>query len=269
MTHLSSLFSQLIASYWWLLPLLMILGLLKSPWFKGIIGEAMVNRAVQRQLDKVDYHLIKNVTFPTTDGTTQIDHIIVSRFGVFVVETKNMKGWIFGGKHQKIWTQKTFRSRSKFQNPLHQNHKHTKALETALGIASGKLFSVIVFVGDSTFKSDMPENVTSGADYIPYIKSKTKVLLTASEVQQAIEHITDGRLQPSIGTSRQHASHVREIVTAKAEVKSRPPETASTKACPKCGSDMVLRTSLKGPHAGSQFWGCSTFPKCRTISDIG
>ena len=53
------------------------------------------------RLPKEDYHLIKNITLPTGDGTTQIDHILVSRFGVFVIETKNMKGWIFGSAHQK------------------------------------------------------------------------------------------------------------------------------------------------------------------------
>ena len=96
---------------------------------------------------------------PTEDGSTQIDHIIVSQYGIFVVETKNMKGWIFGGEHQKMWTQSIFKHKSKFQNPLHQNYKHIKTLERVLNIESDKLFSVIVFVGDATFKAQMPANV--------------------------------------------------------------------------------------------------------------
>ncbi|TLS70907.1 NERD domain-containing protein, partial [Mariprofundus erugo] len=71
------------------MPLFLLAALFKSPWFKGVMGEAMVNLAARLWLDKNSYHLIKNVTIPTEDGTTQIDHIIVSRFGVFVVETKN------------------------------------------------------------------------------------------------------------------------------------------------------------------------------------
>ena len=59
--------------------------IIKSPRFKGLMGEFIVNFYTKLLLDKKDYHLIKNVTLPTDDGTTQIDHIIVSVFGVFVV----------------------------------------------------------------------------------------------------------------------------------------------------------------------------------------
>jgi len=74
-----------------------------------------------------------------------------------------------------VWTQQIFKSKHTFQNPLHQNYKHTKTLESILGVESDKLFSVVVFVGDSTFKTTMPENVTYAGGYISFIKSKTKV----------------------------------------------------------------------------------------------
>jgi len=260
-----ALTTQLISTYWWLLPVLILAALSKSAWFKGFFGEVMVNMAARLFLNQNDYHLIKNVTIPTEDGTTQIDHIIVSPFGVFVVETKNMKGWIFGGEPQKMWTQQIYKSKHKFQNPLHQNYKHTKTLEAALGLAHEKMISVVVFVGNSNFKTAMPENVTSGGGYIRFIKSHTKILLTESEVQQVIEQITEGRLKPSIKTHVRHARHVKEIVAAK----QTPAKSEATKSCPKCGSPMVLRTSKKGPQAGNQFWGCSAFPKCRAITDVG
>jgi len=259
-----ALFSHLFSTFWWLLLLFIVIALFKSAWFKGFIGEAMVNMLARLFLDKNVYHLIKNVTIPTEDGTTQVDHIIVSRFGVFVVETKNMKGWIFGSEHQKTWTQQIYRSKHKFQNPLHQNYKHTKTLEVALNIDPDKLFSVVVFVGESAFKTKMPDNVTSGGGYVRYIKSKTEVLLTKPDVQQIIQQIADGRLKPSVKTHIQHAKHVREIMATKNET-IRP---VATKTCPKCGSDMVLRTIKKDPKAGNQFWGCSAFPKCRAVATI-
>lgn len=43
-----------------------------------------------------------------------------------------------------------------------------------------------------------------------------------------------------------------------------PPDTADTQ-CPHCGSPLVLRTARRGPNAGSEFYGCSSFPKCRYI----
>ena len=91
---------------WYLIPFFLVAAVIKSPWFKGKAGEAAVNLSARLFLDKTRYHLIKNVTLPTEDGTTQIDHIIVSPYGVFVVETKNMKGWIFGNAKQRYWTQK-------------------------------------------------------------------------------------------------------------------------------------------------------------------
>ena len=92
----SEILVQTITPFWYLIPLLffiaVISALLKSPWFKGLMGEFFINLMAKLMLDKNQYHLIKNVTLPTEDGTTQIDHIIVSIYGVFVIETKNMKG---------------------------------------------------------------------------------------------------------------------------------------------------------------------------------
>jgi len=265
MVDFSTLLAQLLTTYWWAIPLLIFVALFKSARFKGFVGEAMVNLAALLFLDKNDYHLIKNVTIPTEDSTTQIDHIIVSRFGVFVVETKNMKGWIFGNERQKTWTQQIYRSKHKFQNPLHQNYKHTKTLQELLGLDSDKLISVVVFVSDSTFKTAMPENVTYGGGYIRFIKSHTRAVLTEAEVQEITAAIESGRLKRSIKTHIQHANHVKQIVAAK----QAPASSPATKSCPKCGSAMLLRTSKKGPQAGNQFWGCSTFPKCRAIADVG
>ncbi|MGR9116814.1 MAG: nuclease-related domain-containing protein, partial [Gammaproteobacteria bacterium] len=166
-------FVPLISTYWWLIPLFFLVAFLKSPLMKGILGEFQVNLAAKFFLDKNAYRLFKNVTLPTEDGTTQIDHVIVSRYGVFVIETKNMNGWIFGSPRQKTWTQKIYRHTSKFQNPLHQNYKHTQTLQSALELDQEKVFSVVVFVGDSTFKTPMPDNVVYAGGYIRFIKSKT------------------------------------------------------------------------------------------------
>jgi len=242
--------------------------ILKSAWFKGVLGEWIVNLLIKFCLNKNTYHLIKNVTLPTfTDdkenGTTQIDHIIVSKFGIFVVETKNMKGWIFGNANQKQWTQKLFKQSFKFQNPLHQNYKHIKtlaALTHELGIDNKEcIFSVIIFIGDSTFKTKMPDNVRFARGGIEYIKSKTEEILTNDQVASIIQQIESGRLTRGFKTNRQHVKHVKEIVKEKSD----------TKSCTKCNAEMVLRKATKGKNAGNEFWGCSAFPKCRNVVEIG
>jgi len=255
----SFLYIALFNAAWYLIPILIFSIIIKSAWFKGVMGEWMVNLLIKIFLNKKQYYLIKNVTLPTTDGTTQIDHVIVSRYGIFVVETKNIKGWIFGSEKQRQWTQKIFKHSSKFQNPLHQNYKHVKTLETFLLDDSNampeSIFSVIIFIGDSTFKTPMPDNVTFARGGIEYIKSKRNIVFSEGEVADIIEKIESGRLERSFKTNRQHVRHVKEIVKEKSD----------TKSCSRCNSDMVLRKATKGKNAGNEFWGCSTFPKCRNV----
>jgi len=231
---------------------------LKSPWFKGFAGEMLVHISAKIHLNKDKYHVLRNVTLPTAGGTTQIDHIIVSEYGVFVIETKNMKGWIFGGAHQKTWTQKIFKYTKMFQNPLHQNYKHVETLKSILELSDQQIFSVVVFVGSSTFKTEMPENVINGPGLIKYIKSKNQHVLFDADVQMILSKIEAERLVPSRETTKAHIEHVKEIVD----------EKQNSDSCPKCGSPMVLRESKNGAKSGEKFLGCSRFPKCRGTSAI-
>lgn len=254
----SPIISSFAGTFVYFIPFLILAVLLKSAWFKGIFGEFIVNVSAKLMLDKNEYHLLKNVTLPTEDGTTQIDHVIVSVYGIFVVETKNMKGWIFGNPKHRTWTQKIYKHTSKFQNPLHQNYKHVKTLESLLGLTDQQVHSVIVFVGDSTFKTKLPPNVTYGMGYVRYIKTKTERVLTPLEVEDIVVRIETGRLTPSFKTQREHVKHVKTIVT----------EKQNKTTCPKCGNEMVLREAKRGANIGKQFWGCSKFPKCRTVVNI-
>ena len=284
---LSVLFEGLFKQLWYFIPLFIFVMVIKSAWFKGVMGEFFVNLLLKRFLPKSDYTLIKNVTLPSEDGTTQIDHIVVSQFGVFVVETKNMKGWIFGTAKQKQWTQKIFKYSGKFQNPLHQNYKHTQTLASCLNIPNEQIYSVVVFIGDSTFKTKMPDNVTYARGCVEYIKSKQAVYFTKEEVSSLIAEIEAGRLTPSLKTNLAHSKHVKRIVENKRVPKEitkqvyrskvEPKETRNqvleiqegvVKSCPKCGSEMALRQAKKGNNIGNQFWGCTNFPKCRKVLNL-
>ena len=77
------------------------------------ISEKFVSRIIRSEFSPPDYHLMNHVTIRMEDGTTQIDHVLVSRFGVFVIETKHYKGWIFANAKQANWTQVLFRLRFK------------------------------------------------------------------------------------------------------------------------------------------------------------
>lgn len=255
--NIFEVFINVLEQVWYLLPLLLIVSVFKSRWLKGIFGEYLVNRLLSK-LPESDYTLIKDVTLPTSDGTTQVDHIVVSKYGIFVVETKNMKGWIFGSARQKLWTQKIYRHSSKFQNPLHQNYKHIKALETLLGCNVDYLHSVIVFIGDSTFKTEMPPNVTYARGSIRYIQQFNKVVFSDKDYARLTDSINQIKLKRGVITDLKHRNYVKEIVASK----------VSSNQCPRCGSEMVLRETKRGENIGKQFWGCSTFPKCRAVKQL-
>jgi hypothetical protein len=212
MIDYANIFSAALLSFFkYVFPVLILVAILKSATFKGFIGELIVKISAKLLLDKNKYTILNNITLPTENGSTQIDHIIVSPYGVFVIETKNMKGWIYGGKDQRQWTQKIFKNTNKFQNPLHQNYKHTKTLAAILGIDHNKLFSVVVFVGNSTFKTAMPPSITQGSGYIKFIKSKKDIIFSKSEVDSIINAINKGKLKNSIKTHFNHANQVKSI----------------------------------------------------------
>ncbi|MCJ8314464.1 MAG: NERD domain-containing protein [Pseudomonadales bacterium] len=206
-----------------------VVATIKSAWFKGKLGEFKVNLLLKLFLNKTQYHLIKNVTLPTYDesgqntGTTQIDHIVVSGFGVFVIETKYFKGWIFGSEFQKKWTQQIYRHKSSFQNPLLQNYKHCKTIEKLLDLghikkhdkqdkAKSLIKSLVVFTGSVQFKAKFPANVCYDSKLIKAIKAYQTQLLDSKQVAKIIEQIESGRLKRGYATNKQHAEHVKTLV---------------------------------------------------------
>lgn len=222
--------------------------------FKGWVDEVQGTIAKKLIMDSDVYTDINNVTIPTANGTTQIDHVIVSRYGIFVVETKNMDGWIFGDEKSPQWTQSLFGKKFKFQNPLHQNYRHTKALLDFLGIDHDKIFSVVMFWGDCEFKTPMPPSVMASG-YVSHIKSKTDVLFDDADVPQIVSAIKDGMLPKTWATRRQHVAGLKERFD-------------STTTCPKCSSPLVLRTAKSGANAGAQFYGCTKYPACRYMAKV-
>ncbi len=274
-----SMLLHALAPYRWLAALACALAiaraLLTTPKVKGWIGEALLHAVLRIGLPRRRYRLLRNVTLPTADGSTQVDHIVVSRHGVFVVETKNYRGWIFGTAHDKTWTQTFRRSSHTFQNPLRQNVKHVRTLAEIAGIDKRALVSLVVFVGPAVIKTPMPANVVSGAlACLAAIRRRAEPLLDEDEVERILDAIRAGRLPPSRATDAAHARHVQELVEARRRLQRAvaalpapgvPPVTPTATAgasCPRCGGATDAYTYRSGPKAGQSFRGCTRFPAC-------
>jgi hypothetical protein len=98
------------------------------PQIKGAIGEKIVAKSLSA-LPKDKYFILNNILLETARGTTQIDHIVVSVFAIFVIETKNYQGPIAGSEHDNYWL---YGYKIKFRNPICQNYGHVRALKKLL-----------------------------------------------------------------------------------------------------------------------------------------
>ncbi len=168
-------------------------------------GELLVRKALQKHFHSPNYHLLNHITLKHGDSTTQIDHILVSSYGVFVIETKNYKGWIFANPKHETWTQVLFKAKFKFQNPIHQNHRHVVAVRELLDfLPQEAVKSVVVFSGDAEFKTDMPKSVFTLPMLIEYLGSCKQELLSLNRVQFSVGRIETARLEISEMTDVEH-----------------------------------------------------------------
>ena len=216
--------------------------------FKGKVGELGTDISQKLLLNSKEYHCFNNALVKGVSRETQIDHIIVSKYGIFVVETKNRSGSIYGSADDSNWTQVLGNKRIGFQNPLQQNKLHTKSLAHFLKIDHGKIHSVVIFWG-GTFKKEMPENVLTWRDYTRYIKSKKMILLTDDEVDRICSQLKNLKDETSFFSGIRHAKSLQD-------------RYSSTSICPKCGGKLVERIAHKGQKAGGKFLGCKNFPRC-------
>lgn len=173
------------------------LGYLSSPAAKGARGEARVRRRLAADLAPLGCLALHDLTLPTAEGTTQIDHVVIARCGVFVIETKTMAGRIFGDARQARWTQVLPGHKTRFQNPLRQNYKHIKVIEACLGLAPERIHSVVAFVGAARPKTEMPENVLWGPRALSrYLRLPRPEIWTQAEIAALAARLQEGALPP-------------------------------------------------------------------------
>ena len=153
-----------------------------SPTQKGIRGERRVAQRLRDGLPS-EYIILNDLYLPLPGGTTtQIDHVVVSQFGIFVVETKTYSGWIFADANSKYWTQILYQERNRFQNPLRQNYRHIYTLSNLLKLHKQYFHNVVAFDDYCEFKVGMPEGVTYFSTLTRYITSFQDILFTDKQV---------------------------------------------------------------------------------------
>jgi hypothetical protein len=197
-----------------LLACLAVLVVPALPRLKGRIGSWRVHRRLQQALPASHYTVLRDVTVrrATAAGvdTSQLDHVVISPYGIFVIASKHYSGWIFGAEREPQWTRVHFRSRRQFPNPLSENHAHVRALQELLGLDDAVFHSLVVFSGSAGIRTPMPPNVTRLGGLLPYIQVRTAKLLDFDEAARVAGVLAVKRLAPGVQSTAEHIASLRQ-----------------------------------------------------------
>ena len=179
-----------------------------SPTKKGKRGEKRVADLLSLRLPD-EYKVLNDIYLLKENGdTAQIDHIVVSPYGVFVIETKNYSGWIYIARG--TWIENNYGKKTPFKvNPVEQNRGHIQALVRALGISPSYFHSVVAFAGGCELKMEpRPEGVVYADKVTSYICSFGQRVIGADQVDEIVSRIVE--LDAEVGDERK-ANHVANL----------------------------------------------------------
>ncbi|MBK5240325.1 MAG: NERD domain-containing protein [Clostridium sp.] len=244
----------MLTKFWYLWILVIAAGVLEvfMPKIKGFLGEKLVAFSLSG-LDKTRYKVINNIMLQVGNKTTQIDHVIVSNYGIFVIETKNYKGWIIGDEFDDNWKQVIYKRKEKLYNPIKQNYGHIQSLKEIL-----KEFGGVNYISIVAFTTRAELKVTSKTDVVYTINlAKTIKKYNAENISDLVkEKIYIKLLSLNVDSKETRKTHVKAIHRTLDEKQIK----VNSDICPKCGGNLILRYGKFG-----KFKGCSNFPKCRFI----
>ena len=164
-------------------------------------------------LSKEKYILLNDIMLETSHGTTsQIDHVIVSKLGIFPIETKNYSGFIRGREDDKEWTQDMLTHENKFYNPIKQNTSHVNALKDVLGIKENNVFRPIVaFSNDCVLDVDTESPVV----YIKNLCATVEDYYAEKLAQEDVDRIIKTLKEKNITSKTKRKQHNRFVAEKK------------------------------------------------------
>lgn len=241
---------ELEITFWSILILAFLLWMAFGAPLRGDIGEGTVARRL-KSLPCNKYTVFNDVMVKTGRGSVQIDHIVVSQYGIFVIETKNISGIISGTENGENWTKTDNGRRYEFFNPITQNTGHINALAHKLNVPTSKFISIIAFSTRGRFMCrQLPDSVI----YIPQVAGKIKcyrdIKLSVKRANEIADQIQKIKKYKQV-SNRQHICDVQNAIAMRGR-------KIAAGICPSCGGRLTIRHGQYG-----DFWGCSNYPKCK------
>ena len=228
---------------------IIVIGLLSAIFYKKIVGwfgEYWTKQALNK-LPKDKYKILNDIFISTDSGTHQIDHIIVSKYGIFSIETKQYNGYITGNKYDKNWVRHAGNKKYYYTNPIRQNYGHVKALSELLKIDESKIYNIVCIPSKAKLK------IEHDGELVGYDTIVNKILSFKDEIIDNVDEIVSEIKTSNItdkNAKKEHVKNIKENIIDK-----------DLNKCPKCGGQLVERTGKYG-----NFMGCSNYPKCKYTS---
>lgn len=226
----------------------------------GDSGEKRVSSFLE-DLDCEDYRVYNDLLVRNGNYTTQVDHVVISRYGVFVLETKNVHGKVYGGGNAEFWKQYLpdtgyrrygFTQEHQLRNPIWQNDGHIKTLRKLVFGNDVPVYGVVVFPSDTDINVTAEQPVLNMYNVVPYIKQYRDVVLSSDQMGFYRRRLLEV-ISISESDRKDHLGNVYRN-------KERRNEAVASGRCPRCGGSLVLRNGRYG-----QFYGCSNYPQCKYI----
>lgn len=216
-----------------------------TPEKRGEAGENMVIKKLGQTIEGKQY-VVNNFLFSVDGKSAQIDHIFINDNGVFVIETKNYSGRIYGKDSQTYWKQVLAygRYKNKFYNPVMQNETHIKQLQKILP-ASTPVHSLVVFTQNNTNYIESEKTIP-----LSWLKSCVNSDYAEKITTETMKEIYDAIIKYQTDTNITEEEHIAKIKETQ--------EKIANNICPRCGATLVLRSGQYG-----DFYGCSNYPRCR------
>lgn len=218
----------------------------------GFIGEKKLS-SMLLFLNKDEYRIFNNLYIETSRGTSQIDHVVVSRFGIFVIETKSYKGSIYGNFKSDKWTQNIWGNKYSMPNPIRQNKAHIFALKSILpNYTQSGYVSIIAFSSRASLYITTDENteIIYIQDILSTIKSFNNEIFSSEQVNEISDVICQSNIiDKDIRNSHKYSVQQKEY-NRNAQIEAG--------ICPNCGAKLVQRQGRYG-----SFIGCSHYPQCK------
>ena len=174
----------------------------------GEIGERTVKEKILRELNPNERMLNNYITYGESSQTSQIDHIVIKPAGVFVIETKNYEGKIYGKRTELKWTQVLAGGKvtNEFYNPVKQNETHIKNIKKFVGEKT-PIYSMVVFLkGDINSIAWIEEIYTPHRMMMKFQYTANERKISDEEILQIYNNLKEHRLYIS---DHEHIDNVK------------------------------------------------------------